>query len=329
MKASIFASVVAYVLFAHAAPRDELTPYEGKCRESTRAICAQSSKLSKGDPSLNNVTGKNYERCTLDSDYWIADTDAVLKPFDAVYNGTSWMEARPVGNNGCSRQSQNSTYQYQLRVGSTGRIEGTNRTRSEYDANPFYLFLTYFNPRGAWDNSTSNQTTAGNIWIVSSQSFYEYGQHWTLNSTKNGDGWDIAGELTTHKYADNLGLWYRIGNCANFYKSWEYKTSFLIKDCNAITATLTGRLTPERAELKITTQTFSQPGNPEVDFYFSGTANSGPKLVLSQANPVPDGKNASNNGTNGAKKNDASGHGFGHGSWLAGALALAALMAFL
>ena len=51
---------------------------------ATRAICAQSSKLWKQDPSLNNVTATNYERCPYDADYWIADTDTVLKPFDAV-----------------------------------------------------------------------------------------------------------------------------------------------------------------------------------------------------------------------------------------------------
>lgn len=240
------------------------------------------------------------------------------------------MEARPWNTaHGCSVQSQNSTYQYQLRVGSTGKVPGTNRTRSEYDSNPFYFLLTYFNPKGAWDNSTSKFDTAGDVWLVSSQSFYQYGQHWTLNSTKNGDGWDIAGELTSHKYADNMGLWYRIGKCDNFYKSWDFKTSFLIKDCSALSVTLTGRLTPEKANLKVTAQTFSQPGNPYIDYYFSGTAIPGPKLVLSEKNPTPDGKNASNNGTNGGKANDANGPGMGKSSWLAGGLAFAALIAFL
>ena len=47
----------------------------------------------------------------------------------------------------------------------------------------------------------------------------------------------------------------------------------------------------------------------------------------SLSNPIPDGKNGSDNGT--TKKNDASGPGMNKSSWLAGGLALLALVSFL
>jgi len=75
---------------------------------------------------------------------------------------------------GCPEATQESSYAYQLRIGSTGTIAGTNRTRSLYDNNPYYMLLTWFYP--ALNNKTTNAETAGDAYMVSSQSYYEYGQ---------------------------------------------------------------------------------------------------------------------------------------------------------
>jgi hypothetical protein len=139
------------------------------------------------------------------------------------YNGSTVYTANPAGSS-CPVQSQNTTYPYQLRIGNTGSIPGANYTRAEYDANPFYLTLYYINVKGAFDTSTENLTTAGDVSIKSSDSFYQYGQPWKLNatkSTKDGEeGYDIAGELITHKYNGDQKFWFRIGNCASTFESW-------------------------------------------------------------------------------------------------------------
>jgi hypothetical protein len=180
-----------------------------------------------------------------------------------------------------------------------------------------------FNPKGAWDTSTTNLTTAGDVYIVSSQSWYEYGQHWTLNATKSNGGFDIAGTLTTHKYADNQGLWYRIGNCDSSFESWDYGTDFLIADCIVISMSLTGRITPENAEVKVKAHVISQPSNPTVEYTFTGSAIPGPKLVVTEANPVTDGKL---NKTGEGSENAAVGVVVGRSVWVAFGVALLALV---
>lgn len=230
------------------------------------------------------------------------------------------MSTRLLGGK-CPEATQESSYAYQLRIGSTGVISGTNRTRSEYDNNPFYMLLTWFYP--ALDNKTENADTAGDVYMVSSQSWYEYGQHWTLNSTKSGDGFDITGKLTTHKYADNQGIWYRIGACNSFYTSWDYKSSFLIADCNVLHMELTGHISPEKAEIKVTAQVHGQPGNPTLDYTFTGNVIAGPKLLTSETNPVTDGK--LNITGPGGKTNAASGISVGGNGWIAAALTVVVL----
>jgi hypothetical protein len=189
------------------------------------------------------------------------------------------------------------------------------------------MFLTYFNPKGAYDTSTTNLTTAGDVRIISSQSYYEYGQHWTLNSTKtaDGNGFDIAGTLTSHKYADNQAMWYRIGNCASTFTSWDYGTGFLIADCNVISMSLTGKITPSSAEVKVVVHIIGQPSNPTLEFTFTGQSIPGPKLVTTGDKPLTDGKL----NTTSDKKNGASTMGAGSSNWIAICIFLVALFAWL
>ncbi|KAF2008189.1 hypothetical protein P154DRAFT_614551 [Amniculicola lignicola CBS 123094] len=325
MKTSAVASVVLYTVLAHAGARNELEPYTGGCEANTRPICAQSSKMALSDPSLGNVTAGNPTRCELDADYWIEQTDKVLNRIDALYNGTTKMESKNNGAGNCPDGSSTSSYQYQLRIGSTGKIAGTNLTRSLYDNNPFYMYLTWFYP--ALNENTANANTTGDVYMVSSQSWFEYGQQWNLSSTKSGDGFDIAGSLTTHKYSDIQGLWYRIGECASSFSSWDYKTDFLILDCNVMSMTMKGHISPDKAEIVITAVVYGRPGNPTLTWTFNGNSIPGPKLLTTEANPITDGK-LNVTGSTGAA-GTASGMGASAGSWAVAGLAMLASFVLL
>jgi hypothetical protein len=76
--------IYASIIFAASSPRPETQSYDGVCSLSPRPQCAGSSKIYNEDPSLGNITTKNWERCSEDADAYLKQADDVLGPADAI-----------------------------------------------------------------------------------------------------------------------------------------------------------------------------------------------------------------------------------------------------
>jgi hypothetical protein len=86
----------------------------------------------------------------------------------------------------------------------------------------------------------------------------------------------------------------------------DYGAGYIIKDCNVEYMTLTGRVTPTKANIEVVTKVFARPSDPQLTWKFTGNAISGPKLVTTGNAPTTDGKiGEAENGNGNSKTSDA------------------------
>jgi hypothetical protein len=210
----------------------------------------------------------------------------VLGPTDATYNASLTFSSST-----CVAQSQLSPYSYTLKIGGTGAISGTNRTRSQYDTNTIFIALLSDSHK-----STPKLNTYGDLEMQSSVSKYEYGQPWTITAIKNGDGYDVSGSLTTRRSSTGQFVEWKIDGCPPT-NSYTTSTGYHMiindpaVDCNLVYLNFTGNITPTQAKLNFTGKSFGGVPNPLLEF--AVTANwvgAGPKLVITGSTPTTDGK---------------------------------------
>jgi len=285
-----------------------------KLGPASHPICASASKIMKQELNVSTI---NYYRCSDDADSWVSGADDILFPVDAMYNGTVKVKV-----DGCGIQTFQSPWNYTLRVGGTGPVSGTNITRSHYDMNSVFLAITYYVPDD--DSAADNMTSTADFEIQTSTSELEYGQPWDVKATTSGDGYDISGHLVSNRYNDiNQYLTSSINNCSGFYTGWDYKTHFLIQDCNVEYANITGHVSPTKASLTVTFRIFAHPNDPIYTFDFEGNWAQGGKLVTTGSTLATDGKIEDETDGSGQGHRNAGTDGRGSGTRAAFALAAA------
>jgi len=129
--------------------------------------------------------------------------------------------------------------------------------------------------------------------LASSTPDYWWTQVWTLQSIKNGDAFDISGYISTNKTSklvNEVGIVFdddKDNQCAKFFGT----TSLWYND----TVTMTGRVTPERADIVFVVgdlaDTPSKRLGATLTFRFSGSWwNQGAYLVTTAGNLTTSGK---------------------------------------
>jgi hypothetical protein len=97
-------------------------------------------------------------------------------------------------------------------------------------------------------------------------------QAWTLSYTKNGDGYDISGNLTTTKISTGNSAYFGVPVCDRLESGESYQFDALFSD-NQVS--MSGRITSDQADLTFTLQSLSEDNRPigaVVTYQFKGAA---------------------------------------------------------
>lgn len=89
------------------------------------------------------------------------------------------------GNAPACPQNSYTMVNYTVGIGPQSIAGNSTFTRAGYDKNPFYLWMKY-----------QEDKNISASFLSSSDYFLTESQWWTMNSTKNGNGFDIAGTYT-------------------------------------------------------------------------------------------------------------------------------------
>jgi hypothetical protein len=192
------------------------------------------------------------------------DDNLALK--DAYYNGTATLTARRTTPLIECEKTWVAQTGASLAIGDmTALPSDPKSSRQGWDKNPFFFQFSS-------GNATKFAGDLDKFWTVdfkSSTSQFLWGQAWTLNSTKSGDGFDISGRYTTKKLNSVNNFFYSSADCISndvpvINEAWNI--------------VMTGHVSPQSASLKIVMDIGL---NDTTTLEFSGAAwSAGPKLVV-------------------------------------------------
>ncbi|KAH8716989.1 hypothetical protein GQ44DRAFT_762420 [Phaeosphaeriaceae sp. PMI808] len=190
------------------------------------------------------------------------DDNLALK--DAYYNGTASLTARRTGANIECEKTWVPQSEASLAIGDMAVLPSDPKS-SRQDSG----------------NATKFMGDSDRFWTIdfkSSTSQFLWGQAWTLNSTKSGDGFDISGRYTTKKLNSVNSLFYQSSKCVST------RAPVINLNWNIV---MTGHVSPQSANLKIVMDIGM---NDTTALEFSGTLwAAGPKVVVTGSQIATEG----------------------------------------
>ncbi|KAF2459786.1 hypothetical protein BDY21DRAFT_178060 [Lineolata rhizophorae] len=267
-------------------PLNDTEPYDGTCDDANthrnyleiRPWCSLNAPRY-GDPNKFNIYQCNDQQ----------DAYELFYDYDLRYNGSlSFSYTNPESS--CPDQSQLSPYPYSFWIGNTGAIEGLNVSRADWDSNPYFMALEYYEPYNG-DEMRENLTTHGDAFFMSSTSYYVWGMAWVVRAEPIDSGYSISGELSNTRHNGFNGMRYEIGDCNNFFTGWGFDTEWMVAQCNFGSASMSGTITEQTANVTFTV--ISIDGDTTYTYAFTGEwTGEGPELVTTGEVPTVTGTRA-------------------------------------